>query len=142
MPGKQTFSIIKPDAVMKAYTGPILNKIHLAGFNIIALKMTKLHKKEAQIFYNMHREQAFFERLVDFMSSGPIVVAVLEKENAVENFRTLVGSTDPEKAAQGTIRKLYAESLERNAVHGSDSDQSAIREIAFHFSRRDLFQTT
>lgn len=140
MPGKNTFAMIKPDAIEKACIGPILNKIHLAGFAIIALKMTKLSKEEIQSFYSIHREQSFFNSLVDFISSGPIVATVLEKENAVENFRTLIGSTNPQEAAEGTIRKLYAESIERNAIHGSDSDQSAIREIDFHFSRRELFQ--
>ncbi len=130
--------MIKPDAIKKACIGPILNKIHLAGFDIIALKMSKLSKEEAQSFYIIHKEQRFFESLVNFISSGPIVAAVLEKENAVENFRTLIGSTNPQEAAGGTIRKLYAESIEQNAIHGSDSDQNALKEIAFHFSRREL----
>ncbi|MDG1822092.1 MAG: nucleoside-diphosphate kinase [Flavobacteriaceae bacterium] len=139
MKTNQTFTMIKPDAVSNGYTGAILNKISEAGFRIAALRMTQLTQADAEAFYAVHNERPFFGELVSFMTSGPIVAAVLEKENAVTDFRTLIGSTNPSEAAEGTIRKLYATSMGENAVHGSDSDENAALEIAFHFSERDRF---
>jgi nucleoside-diphosphate kinase len=139
MKTNQTFTMIKPDAVSNGHTGAILNKIAEAGFRITALKMTQLTQADAEAFYAEHKERPFFAELVSFMTSGPIVAAVIEKENAVNDFRTLIGSTNPEEAAEGTIRKLYATSMGQNAVHGSDSDESAAREVAFHFSEREQF---
>ncbi len=139
MKGNRTFTMIKPDAVSKGYTTAILKQITDAGFKIIAMKMTRMSRRDAELFYAVHRERPFFGELVEFMSSGPIVAAVLEKENAVEDFRTLIGSTNPAEAAEGTIRKLYAESVGKNAVHGSDSDENAEKEIAFHFAGREIF---
>ncbi|XOD69152.1 MAG: nucleoside-diphosphate kinase [Flavobacteriales bacterium AspAUS03] len=134
-----TLTIIKPDAVKKGYIGPILNKTTSAGFGIRALKMITFTKKEAQRFYEVHQKCSFFETMITFMSSSPIVVAVLEKENAVEDFRTLIGATNPEEAAQGTIRRIYAESIEKNAIHGADSDENALKEIKFHFTKKEIF---
>jgi len=131
--------MIKPDAVSNGYIGAILNKISEAGFRIAALRMTQLTQADAEAFYAVHSERPFFGELVSFMTSGPIVAAVLEKENAVTDFRTLIGATNPSEAAEGTIRKLYATSMGENAVHGSDSDENAALEIAFHFSERDRF---
>ena len=139
MKTNQTFTMIKPDAVSNGHIGAILNKITAAGFNISALKMTQLTKTDAEAFYAVHSERPFFGELVSFMTSGPIVAAVLEKENAVNDFRTLIGATNPSEAAEGTIRKLYATSVGKNAVHGSDSDENAAIEIAFHFSGREQF---
>ncbi|RPI45823.1 MAG: nucleoside-diphosphate kinase [Bacteroidetes bacterium] len=139
MQGKITFTMIKPRAVSKGYTGPILNMISESGFRICALKMLQLTRNEAEQFYLVHRGKPFYEGLVDFMISGPIVVAVLEKENAVEEYRKLIGSTDPAKAEEGTIRKLYAASVQQNAVHGSDSDENAGAEAGFFFSRSERF---
>jgi len=139
MKTNQTFTMIKPDAVSNGHIGAILNKITAAGFSISALKMTQLTKTDAEAFYAIHRERPFFGELVSFMTSGPIIAAVLEKENAVNDFRTLIGATDPSEAAEGTIRKLYATSVGKNAVHGSDSDENAAIEIAFHFSGREQF---
>lgn len=135
----QTFTMIKPDAVSNEHIGAILGKISAAGFRIAALKMTQLTKADAEAFYAVHNERPFFGELVAFMTSGPIVAAVLEKENAVNDFRTLIGATNPAEAAEGTIRKLYATSMGENAVHGSDSDENAAVEIAFHFSGRERF---
>lgn len=131
--------MIKPDAVSNGHVGAILDKISAAGFRIAALKMTQLTKADAEAFYAVHNERPFFGELVSFMTSGPIVAAVLEKENAVNDFRTLIGATNPVEAAEGTIRKLYATSMGENAVHGSDSDENAAIEIAFHFSGREQF---
>jgi nucleoside-diphosphate kinase len=139
MTGNITFTIIKPKAVAKGYTGPILNKISEAGFKISALKMLQLTQHEARTFYEVHKERPFYNDLVDFMVSGPIVVGILEKENAVEDYRRLIGATDPVKAEEGTIRKLYAESLQANAVHGSDSDENAATEASYFFSTSDRF---
>ena len=139
MTGNITFTIIKPKAVAKGYTGPILNKISEAGFKISALKMLQLTQNEARAFYEVHKARPFYNDLVDFMVSGPIVVGLLEKENAVEDYRRLIGATDPAKAEEGTIRKLYAESLQANAVHGSDSDENAAIEATFFFSTSDRF---
>lgn len=131
--------MIKPDAVEKGYVGAILEKITSAGFTIKAMKMTQMTKREAQEFYAVHKERPFFNELVAFMTRGPIVAAALEKENAVENFRTLIGATNPAEAAPGTLRKLYATSMGENAVHGSDSDENAALEIAFHFATKEQF---
>jgi nucleoside-diphosphate kinase len=126
--------MIKPDAVANGYTGKILNQIIEAGFTIKAMKLTKLSNEMAGLFYDIHRERPFFNDLVSFMSSGPIVAAILEKNNAVADFRTLIGATDPQKAEAGTIRNLYAKSIDANAIHGSDSDENALREAAFFFN--------
>ncbi|RKD90485.1 nucleoside-diphosphate kinase [Mangrovibacterium diazotrophicum] len=139
MPGKVTFTIIKPGAVERNLTGPILAKMNEAGFVIKALKYTKLKKEQACEFYQEHEGKPFYDYLTDFMSRGPIVVVILEKENAVADFRKLIGSTDPAEAEEGTIRKLYAQDKRENAVHGSDSDASAIRESDFFFSRVERF---
>ena len=139
MEANQTFTMIKPDAVTNGHIGAILNKITAAGFRIKALKMTQFTTGDAEAFYAVHNERPFFGELVSFMTSGPIVAAVLEKENAVNDFRTLIGATNPAEAAEGTIRKLYATSMGENAVHGSDSDENAAIEIAFHFSGRGQF---
>ncbi len=130
----RTFTMIKPDAFGKGYTGGILDQIIGAGYKIVAMKMTRLSKAKAGEFYAVHAERPFYGELVDFMSSGPIVAAILEKENAVEDFRTLIGATNPANAAEGTIRKKYAASVGENAVHGSDSDENAKIEGDFFFS--------
>jgi nucleoside-diphosphate kinase len=130
----RTFTMIKPDAVGDGHTGAIIDKIIKAGFRIVAMKLTRLSTDKAGEFYGIHRERPFYGELVEFMSSGPIVAAILEKDNAVEEFRTLIGATNPANAADGTIRKLYAESIGRNAVHGSDSDENAKIEGDFFFS--------
>lgn len=137
MAGNTTFTMIKPDAFKAGYTGLILAKFIENGFKIKALRLTHLHKEDAEAFYAIHKERPFFNGLVAFMSSGPIVAAELEKENAVEDFRKLIGSTNPAEAAEGTIRKIYATSIERNAVHGSDSDENAMIESNFFFSQFD-----
>ena len=135
----RTFTVIKPDAVENGHTGAILEKITAAGFRIVALKKTQLSKADAETFYSVHNERPFFGELVEFMTRGPIIAAILEKENAVNDFRTLIGATNPADAAEGTIRKLYATSMGENAVHGSDSDENAAIEGAFHFSGREIF---
>jgi nucleoside-diphosphate kinase len=135
MAGKTTFTMIKPSAFASNYTGGILKMINDAGFAIKAMKVTRLSKEQAGAFYSVHEGKPFFWSLVDFMSSGPIVAAILEKDNAVEDFRALIGATNPANAAEGTIRKLYAVSLQENAVHGSDSDENAIIEADFFFSK-------
>ena len=137
MAGNITFTMIKPAAVRKQYIGPILNMINKAGFKVTAMKLTKLSPLQAKEFYVIHRGKPFYESLVDFMSSGPIVAAILEKENAVEDYRNLIGATNPADAAEGTIRKLFAESVESNAVHGSDSDENAVIESNFFFARSE-----
>ena len=139
MAGKRTFTMIKPDAVEAGNVGAILEQITTSGFRIVALKMTQLTTADAEEFYAVHNERPFFGELVEFMTRGPIVSAVLEKENAVEDFRALIGATNPEDAAEGTIRKKYAKSVGENAVHGSDSDENAQIEAAFHFSGREMF---
>ena len=131
--------MIKPDAVENGHTGAILGKINEAGFRIVAMKKTQLSKKDAQAFYAIHKERPFFADLVEYMTSGPIVPAILEKDNAVEDFRTLIGSTNPKEAAEGTIRALYATDISANAIHGSDSDDNAAIEGNFFFSERDRF---
>ncbi|MFQ5448439.1 MAG: nucleoside-diphosphate kinase, partial [Saprospiraceae bacterium] len=139
MAGNRTLTMIKPDAVKAGHIGPILEKITGAGFRIVAMKLTQLTKEKAGEFYAVHKERPFYGELVNFMSSGPIVAAILEKENAVADFRTLIGATNPAEAAPGTIRALYAKSLGENAVHGSDSDENAAIEGAFHFAGVELF---
>jgi len=131
--------MIKPDAVANGHIGNILAMITKAGFRIVSLKMTQLTVADAKEFYAVHAERPFYDELVDFMSSGPIVAAILEKENAVEDFRTLIGSTNPEAADEGTIRKIYATSMSENAVHGSDSNDNAAIESRFHFAGREQF---
>ncbi|HRG69154.1 MAG: nucleoside-diphosphate kinase [Saprospiraceae bacterium] len=139
MTTNRTFTMIKPDAVKSGYAGKILNQICDAGFKIVAMKFTRLSKEKAGEFYAVHAARPFYGELVDFMSSGPIVAAILEKENAVEDFRTLIGATDPSKAAPGTIRALYAKNVGENAVHGSDSNENAQIEGSFHFAGTEIF---
>ena len=139
MAGKITFTMIKPDAVKAGHTGAILNHINKAGFRIVAMKLTQLTVADAQKFYAVHSERPFFGELVEFMTRGPIVAAILEKDNAVEDFRVLIGATNPADAVEGTIRKKYATSIGENAVHGSDSDENAAIESAFHFAGREQF---
>ena len=130
----RTFTMIKPDAMKKGYAGLILDRVIKEGYKIVALKMTKLGSDKAGEFYAVHKERPFYGELVEYMSSGPIIAAVLEKNNAVADFRNLIGATDPAKAAEGTIRKLYAANVGENAVHGSDSDENAKLEGDFFFS--------
>lgn len=139
MSGKITLTMIKPDAVKNGHIGNILADITTAGFGIKALKLTQLSRRDAELFYAVHKERPFFGELVDFMISGPIVAAVLEKDNAIEEFRNLIGATNPQEAAEGTIRQKYAESIAANAIHGSDSDENAINEANFHFSGREIY---
>ncbi|MCX6288865.1 MAG: nucleoside-diphosphate kinase [Bacteroidetes bacterium] len=134
-----TFTMIKPDATSKGYTGAILDQIIKAGFKVKAMKWTNLTPAQAGQFYEVHKERPFYGELVDFMSSGPIVAAILEKENAVADFRTLIGATNPAQAAEGTIRKNFAASIGENAVHGSDSDENAQIEGNFFFSKLERF---
>mgnify|MGYP001262346002 FL=1 len=134
-----TFSMIKPDGVEDGHIGPIIDKISKAGFKILALKLTQLTKRDAKSFYSIHSEKPFFNDLVTFITRGPVVVMVLKKENAVDDFRTLIGSTNPQEAAEGTIRNMFAKSVGENAIHGSDSDQNAFIESSFHFSNREIF---
>ncbi len=134
-----TFTMIKPDAVANNYIGPILAKINEGGFRIKAMKYTRLSPERAGEFYSIHKERPFYNDLVKYMSSGPIVAVILEKNNAVEDFRKLIGATDPAKAEKGTIRNLFAKSIEANAVHGSDSDENAVNEGRFFFSDLEKF---
>ena len=134
-----TFTMVKPEAVEAGNTGAILNKIEKAGFRIVAMKKVLLSKEQAGEFYAVHKERPFYGELVDYMSSGPIVAALLEKDNAVQDFRNLIGATDPSEAAEGTIRAVYAESKAKNAVHGSDSDENASIEADFHFTKDERF---
>ena len=138
MSGNRTFTMIKPDAVESNNIGNITQMISDAGFSIKAMKLTKLSKVQAQKFYAVHKERPFYDELVEYMTSGPIIAAILEKENAVTDFRNLIGSTDPSEAEDGTIRKKYAESKGRNAIHGSDSDANAIIESEFHFQPSEI----
>lgn len=135
----RTFTMIKPDATQKGDTGAILNHIIKAGFTVKAMKWTRLTKEQAGLFYEVHKERPFYGELVDFMSSGPIVAAILEKDNAVADFRKLIGATNPAQAEEGTIRKIYAASVGENAVHGSDSDENAAIEGDFFFSKLERF---
>jgi nucleoside-diphosphate kinase len=139
MNGKYTFSIIKPDAIRTGKTGPILSMINEGGFEISAIKMVQMTLQQAESFYEVHKGKSFFEGLVDFITSGPVVVLILKHENAVEEFRKLLGATDPNKAEPGTIRKTFAVSVKMNAVHGSDSDENAVREANFFFSDIERF---
>lgn len=138
MSGNRTFTMIKPDAIENGHMGKIIDKIIGAGFAIKAMKYTQLSEDQAKKFYEVHAERPFYGELVEYMTSGPIVAAILEKDNAVEDFRALIGATDPAEAAEGTIRKLYAENKGRNAVHGSDSDENAAIEGEFHFSASEI----
>ena len=137
--GNITFTMIKPEAVAARNTGAILNKIEAAGFRIVAMKKVHLSKERASEFYAVHSERPFYGELVDYMSELPIIAAILEKDNAVADFRTLIGATNPADAAEGTIRAEFAESLAKNAVHGSDSDENANIEADFHFSAEERF---
>ena len=139
MATNRTFTMLKPDSVEKGNTGAILEKINSAGFRIVAMKLTQMSNKDARNFYSIHRERPFFDELVSYMTRGPIIAAVLEKEDAVEQFRLLIGSTDPSAAAAGTIRKLFATSISENAIHGSDTNENALIESRFHFSEEEMF---
>ena len=139
MATNRTFTMIKPDAVANGHAGKIIDHITQAGYKIVALKYTKLSTELAGEFYGIHRERPFFADLVSFMTSGPIYAAILEKDNAVEDFRKLIGATDPQKAEPGTIRNLYAKSIDANAIHGSDSDENAAIEGNFFFSQFERF---
>jgi nucleoside-diphosphate kinase len=139
MAGNRTFTMIKPDAVAAGNIGNILKDIVDGGFKIVAMKYTKLSAEKAGEFYAVHSERPFYGELCEFMSSGPIVAAILEKDNAVADFRTLIGATNPAQAEEGTIRKKYAKSIGENAVHGSDSDENAAIEGSFHFAGTEMF---
>ena len=140
MATNRTFTMIKPDAVKGGHIGAILEQINGAGFRIVAMKYTKLSAEKAGEFYAVHAERPFYGELVEFMSSGPIVAAILEKDNAVVDFRTLIGATNTSEAAEGTIRARFAKSIGENAVHGSDSDDNAVIEGSFHFAGTEMFQ--
>ncbi len=135
----RTFTMIKPDATEKGHTGSILQKINEAGFRIVAMKMTHLSTSKAGEFYEVHKERPFYGELVEFMSRGPITAAILEKENAVDEFRKLIGATNPAQAEEGTIRRLFADSIGENAIHGSDSNENAKIEGDFFFSKLEQF---
>ena len=139
MANNKTFTMLKPDSVEKGNIGAILEKITSSGFRIVAMKLTQLTTADAEAFYAIHKDRPFFGDLVTYMTRGPIVAAILEKDNAVEDFRTLIGATNPAEAAEGTIRNMFADSISENAVHGSDSDDNAAIESAFHFSGREMF---
>ncbi len=139
MKGRITLTLIKPYAVENGYVGPILAKINEASFRIVAMKYIKLTECQAEEFYAIHKGTNYFQKLVNFMSDGPLIAAILEKENAVESYRQLIGATDPRCAKEGTLRKLFGRSIELNAVHGSDSDENAIREANFFFSELERF---
>lgn len=134
----RTLAIIKPDAVKKNVVGKIITMITEAGFNIIGMRYLSLTQKSAGAFYEIHKERPFYQELIDYMTSGPVVAIALEKENAVDDYRKLIGATDPLKADEGTVRKLYGDSIAANAVHGSDSDENGCKEIAFFFSRNEI----
>ena len=136
----KTLAILKPDCVRKDLIGQVFSKINEAGFKIKAMKMVRLTNESAGGFYEVHKERPFFNDLLAYMTSGPVVPIALEKENAVEDFRKLIGATNPENAGEGTIRKMYAESIEQNIVHGSDSDENAALEISHFFSRMELLE--
>ena len=135
----RTFTMLKPDSVEKGHIGAILEKITASGFRIVAMKLTQMTSDDAKAFYAVHSERPFYGELVEYMTRGPIIAAILEKNNAMEDFRTLIGATNPAEAAEGTIRNMFAESISQNAVHGSDSDENAAIEGAFHFSEREMF---
>lgn len=134
----RTFTMLKPDALSEGNMIPILNEINKGGFKIIAMKLIQLDEKKAGEFYEVHKERPFYGDLVAYMTSGPIVAAVLEKENAVADFRKLIGATDPKQAEKGTIRNMFATSIEKNAIHGSDSDENAQIESEFHFNENEI----
>ncbi len=134
-----TFTMLKPDSIRNKNTGAIIDKIIKDGFVIKAMKFTRMTNEQASNFYAIHKERPFFNDLIEYMTSGPIVAAILEKDNAVNDFRTLIGSTNPEEAAEGTIRKLFAKSISENAIHGSDSNENAKIECDFHFSENEIF---
>jgi nucleoside-diphosphate kinase len=139
MATNRTFTMLKPDAIENGHAGKILDMIIQKGFKIKAMKYTHLSEDQAKKFYEVHAERPFYGELVEYMTSGPIIAAILEKDNAVADFRALIGATDPAEAAEGTIRKYYAESKGRNAVHGSDSDENAAIEGVFHFAANEIF---
>ena len=135
----RTFTMLKPDSVEKGHIGAIVDKINAAGFRIVAMKLTHMTTQDAQEFYSVHSERPFYGELVEYMTRGPVVAAILEKDNAVADFRTLIGATNPADAAAGTIRNEFADSISENAVHGSDSDENAKIESDFHFSGREVY---
>ena len=139
MANNKTFTMLKPDSVEKGNIGAILEKITSSGFRIVAMKLTQLTTADAKAFYAIHKDRPFFGDLVTYMTRGPIVAAILEKDNAVEDFRALIGATNPAEAAEGTIRNMFADSISENAVHGSDSDENAKIEGDFHFSGREVY---
>lgn len=139
MKNNLTFTMIKPDAMENGYAGEILSMILKSGFRISALKLIHLTNRQAEIFYNIHRKKQFFDELVTFMTRSPIIVAVLKKNNAVEDFRKLIGSTNPEDAEKGTVRKLFATSMGENAIHGSDSEDNAHIESSFFFNKNEMY---
>ncbi|MDB0062646.1 nucleoside-diphosphate kinase [Crocinitomicaceae bacterium] len=139
MATNRTFTMLKPDSIENGHMGKIIDMIIGAGFSIKAMKYTRLTEEQAKSFYEVHAERPFYGELVEYMTSGPIVAAILEKDNAVADFRTLIGATDPAEAAEGTIRRAYAENKGRNAVHGSDSDENAEIEGKFHFNANEIF---
>ncbi len=136
----RTLAILKPDCVRKQLIGNVISHIQKAGFRVLGLKMVRLTEDSAKGFYEVHKERPFFNDLIKYMTSGPCVPIVLEKENAVEEFRKLIGATDPAKAEEGTIRKLYADNIQENIVHGSDSNENALKEISHFFSRKELLE--
>lgn len=136
----RTLAILKPDCVRKELIGKVISHIQSAGFKVLGLKMVRLTDDSAKGFYEVHKERPFFNDLIKYMTSGPCVPIVLEKENAVEEFRKLIGATDPSKADEGTIRKLYADNIQENIVHGSDSNENALKEISHFFSRKELLE--
>jgi nucleoside-diphosphate kinase len=138
--GEFTFTMIKPTAVRLGNLVPILHEIDLAGFSVIAMKMTRLSLAQAEKFYEVHKDRPFYRDLVEFMSSGPVLAAVLQHEDAVDEFRRLIGNTNPETAAEGTIRRKFARSVQENAIHGSDSDENALIEANFFFSQFEIFR--
>tara|TARA_B100001057_G_C22261745_1_gene723526 strand:+ start:132 stop:551 length:420 start_codon:yes stop_codon:yes gene_type:complete len=139
MKNNRTFTMLKPDSIEKGNIGSILEKITASGFRVVAMKLTQLTVHDAEKFYDIHKDRPFFADLVGYMTRGPIVAAVLEKDNAVDDFRALIGSTNPAEAAEGTIRNMFADSISENAIHGSDSNENAAIESAFHFSNREIF---
>ena len=136
---ERTLTMIKPDAVRNGHLGVIIDKITSAGFKMIALKMTQLSRRDAGIFYSEHEGKPFLEELIEYMVSGPIVVAIVEKENCIKDYRAFIGATDPKKAAPGTIRALYGRDISENAIHASDSPESSERECKFHFAGREIY---
>jgi len=139
---ERTLAILKPDAIAKMLTGDIITKINVAGFRIIGLKMIRLTKETAEGFYYIHKGKPFFKELITYMTSGPVITIVLKKNNAVQDFRKLIGATDPNKAEFGTIRNLFAEDMTHNTIHGSDSVENAENEIAYFFSAREIVKNT